>query len=149
MQYGSGDADDYIGIRLDYQTYHALNWTIVADENGTTFTSRETLPICAAGGLTTPMGSSGSATAAASSPAAAERQSLQRQYLDAQRAASRIATDAGAGGTVVAPASQFEQIGRIADADGAGPADVIAPNPLTTRGDGADDPRGSAYGKAI
>ena len=60
MQYGSGDADDYIGIRLDYQTYHALNWTIVADENGTTFTSRETLPICAAGGLTTPMGSSGS-----------------------------------------------------------------------------------------
>ncbi len=42
MQYGSGDAGDYIEVRLDYQTYHALDWTIVADENGTTFTNDQT-----------------------------------------------------------------------------------------------------------
>ena len=49
MVTADGDAGDHIGIRLEYQIYHTLNWTIVADENVTTFTGRETLPICAAG----------------------------------------------------------------------------------------------------
>jgi hypothetical protein len=43
LQYGIGDADESdVGVRLDYRTYHALDWTIVADETGTTFTNDRT-----------------------------------------------------------------------------------------------------------
>jgi hypothetical protein len=43
LQYGIGDADESdVGVRLDYRTYQALDWTIVADETGTTFTNDRT-----------------------------------------------------------------------------------------------------------
>jgi hypothetical protein len=81
---------------------------------------------------------------------ARERNDLQGAYRDAAKAARAIRNDAGAGGTVVGIPSGFEQIGHIADADGAGPADVVAPEPpIITREGGGDDPRNSAYGKAI
>jgi hypothetical protein len=80
-----------------------------------------------------------SVTDQTSDETSAERQGLQDAYKAAQRASSRIGADAGAGGTVVAPAGQLEQLGRIADADGAGPGDVIAPKPpVVRRADGAD-----------
>jgi hypothetical protein len=75
-----------------------------------------------------------------------EREALQGAYQSAQRAASRIAADAGAGGTVVAPAGQFEQLGQIAPDGGVG--QIIAANRLVTRSDGADSGDTGA-GKAI
>lgn len=43
LKYGFGDAEKKrCGARLDYHAYHAPDWTIDADETGTTFTNDRT-----------------------------------------------------------------------------------------------------------
>jgi hypothetical protein len=74
-----------------------------------------------------------------------DRANLANAFRDAQRDAQRIGADAGAGGTVVAPSGQFEQIGTIFTDS----TTVVAPNQLVTRSDGADsgvDGTGKAVG---
>jgi hypothetical protein len=72
-------------------------------------------------------------------------------YRHAETLAGKIGSDAGAGGeqigrgpdrfttTGTAPTDGGTGIGTVTDAGG----------PLVTRDNGADDPRGSAYGKAV
>lgn len=80
----------------------------------------------------------------------AERGGLESAYREAQRAAGAF-TDAGAPGAQVGRGPDtFDTRGQIADADGSGPGDVIAPEPsIVTRAEGGDGADGGAYGKAI
>lgn len=43
LHFGGGDMDEIdVGVRLDYRTYHALDWTVVADVDGMIFTHDHT-----------------------------------------------------------------------------------------------------------
>jgi hypothetical protein len=81
----------------------------------------------------------------------AERDGLQDAHKQAQSVASQFVSDGAAGSQIGRGPDTFSRLGTIADADGAGPGDVIAPDPvgLHLRAEGGDGLDGSAYGKAI
>lgn len=88
-----------------------------------------------------------SVTDQASAATEAERGGLESAWRDAQRAAGAYVYDGATGAQVGRGPDSFATRGDIATDGGVG--DVVAATPLVTRTDGADDPRGSAYGKSI
>jgi hypothetical protein len=81
----------------------------------------------------------------------AERGGLESAFRQAQGVASQFVGDGAAGSQLGRGPDTFSRGGQIADADGSGPGDVVAPDPvgLHLRAAGGDGLDGSAYGKAV
>jgi hypothetical protein len=78
-----------------------------------------------------------------------QRQAQAQAFREAQRVAGAFVGDGAAGSQLGRGPDAFSRDGQIADADGSGPADVIAPEPpVVLRRDGAD-PGVDGTGKTI
>lgn len=80
-----------------------------------------------------------------------QRQAQAQAFREAQRVASQFVGDGAAGSQLGRGPDTFSRDGQIADVDGSGPGDVVAPDPvgLRLRSAGGHALDGSAYGKSI